>query len=543
MPNKVYVILRECVLTTRGIKPLVLRPTYFPGSVPYLSINALETGEIKEYTFKELANLANESDVLVVWDGSRSGLALMGKTGALGSTIVALTPLGIDSEYLYYFIKSKYDFINKNSTGSGIPHVDANLFFSLEIPFTDLETQREIVKGINKKLEQNRGLLANQDQIVDDLLATTNFKYPKGENAERSLSNFKRTVLLDAFSGRLTDTWRMRNKQQITTAIDGDYQINDSYRKLTSIPNSWTWNALGNIADCKRGRFSARPRNDPQFFGGPYPFIQIGDIKDDGSLINSHKQTLNEEGIKVSKCFSAGTLVIAIVGSSIGNSGMLGYDMYFPDSIVGISVSEAFDSEFVLYYLQLEKENIRSLSYSSGGQPNLKIEFINKYPLPCPPIEEQREIVKKVKILLDTTHDIQLQYSKASALFVDLEKAIIHDAFVNVETDMNQDEIQSILKTLKEIAETDRQKFQKNNSIIRSNMKKQITATSELDIEDVLNLQDGPMSAKDVWDQSKYRGNIDAFYEALKHKKSQSINWEIKDPDSDVPLSILSLKN
>jgi type I restriction enzyme, S subunit len=27
-----------------------------------------------------------------------------------------------------------------------------------------------------------------------------------------------------------------------------------------------------------RGRFSVRPRNDPSYFGGEHPFIQIGDL-------------------------------------------------------------------------------------------------------------------------------------------------------------------------------------------------------------------------------------------------------------------------
>jgi type I restriction enzyme S subunit len=35
---------------------------------------------------------------------------------------------------------------------------------------------------------------------------------------------------------------------------------------------------LEELCDIKRGRFSHRPRNDPAFFGGAYPFIQTGDV-------------------------------------------------------------------------------------------------------------------------------------------------------------------------------------------------------------------------------------------------------------------------
>src|SRR5581483_551202 len=35
---------------------------------------------------------------------------------------------------------------------------------------------------------------------------------------------------------------------------------------------------LEEIAAIERGRFVARPRNDPRFYGGAYPFIQTGDV-------------------------------------------------------------------------------------------------------------------------------------------------------------------------------------------------------------------------------------------------------------------------
>ena len=52
--------------------------------------------------------------------------------------------------------------------------------------------------------------------------------------------------------------------------------------------------------------------------------------------------------------------------------------MYFPDSIVGINVSDYLLNKYLFLYLQKEKENIRNLSYSSGGQPNLKLETAKK---------------------------------------------------------------------------------------------------------------------------------------------------------------------
>ena len=71
--------------------------------------------------------------------------------------------------------------------------------------------------------------------------------------------------------------------------------------------------ALGDVAVLERGRFSPRPRNDPRYYGGDYPFIQTGDIAGCGHRLSEYRQTLNEKGIHVSKKFSAGTIVIAIL--------------------------------------------------------------------------------------------------------------------------------------------------------------------------------------------------------------------------------------
>ena len=42
---------------------------------------------------------------------------------------------------------------------------------------------------------------------------------------------------------------------------------------------------LQSIAVLERGKFSHRPRNDPRFFGGSHPWIQIGEIESAGKVI------------------------------------------------------------------------------------------------------------------------------------------------------------------------------------------------------------------------------------------------------------------
>lgn len=132
---------------------------------------------------------------------------------------------------------------------------------------------------------------------------------------------------------------------------------------------------LGDVALLERGRFSPRPRNDPKYYNGEYPFIQTGDISNSNHRLNKYKQTLNEEGIKVSKCFKTGTIVIAIVGATIGATAILEREVYAPDSVIGITPVEGCCNniflEMVLRFWQ--PELLRMAPESARANINLGI--------------------------------------------------------------------------------------------------------------------------------------------------------------------------
>ncbi|POZ52483.1 restriction endonuclease subunit S [Methylovulum psychrotolerans] len=117
-------------------------------TLPYIDIQAFEEGVIKSWTDGDGCRLCFETDFLMVWDGSRSGLVGKGINGVLGSTLVRIYFPSMVNDYAFYFLQSKYQEINTRAKGSGTPHVDPYLLWNYQFPIPPKNEQHRIVAKI-----------------------------------------------------------------------------------------------------------------------------------------------------------------------------------------------------------------------------------------------------------------------------------------------------------------------------------------------------------------------------------------------------------
>jgi len=66
-----------------------------------------------------------------------------------------------------------------------------------------------------------------------------------------------------------------------------------------------------------------RPRNAPELYGGPYPFVQTAEIMASELYITSHAKTYTEAGLAQSKMWQPGTLCMTIAGENTGRNSTL----------------------------------------------------------------------------------------------------------------------------------------------------------------------------------------------------------------------------
>lgn len=167
----------------KGKKPLVQQSTMDEGFLPYIDIKAFERGIVDHYATVEKSLLCEDGDLLIVCDGSRSGLTGRAIKGVVGSTLSKICADGLDTEYLRYFIQSKYTLLNTKKKGTGTPHLNVEILKKSKLLIPPLEEQKRIVSHIEE-------LFSSLDNAIDTMKKT-----------KEQLAVYRRAVFQEAFDG------------------------------------------------------------------------------------------------------------------------------------------------------------------------------------------------------------------------------------------------------------------------------------------------------------------------------------------------------
>ncbi len=169
----------------------------------------------------------------------------------------------------------------------------------------------------------------------------------------------------------------------------------------------WPTLALEDLASVQRGKFSARPRNDPRYYGGDIPFIQTGDVAKGNGHVTSYSQTLNADGLSVSKLFPKGALAITIA-ANIGDVAEVDFDFACPDSLVVIQPNDGINSDWLRYCITAKKPLLESLA-PQNAQKNINLEALRPLPLDVPSAGEQGKIacvIRAWESAIETTEQL-----------------------------------------------------------------------------------------------------------------------------------------
>jgi type I restriction enzyme, S subunit len=156
---------------------------------------------------------------------------------------------------------------------------------------------------------------------------------------------------------------------------------------------SWPTYPLDQLGFLSRGRSRHRPRDAAHLYGGPFPFVQTGDVKKAPLYLKEYSQTYSEAGLAQSKIWPAGTLCITIA-ANIAETAILDIEACFPDSIIGFNPDpEKTSAKFIKYQFDaLLSGQMRTIS-QGAAQDNLSQAKLLTFEFNIPDLPIQERIV------------------------------------------------------------------------------------------------------------------------------------------------------
>ena len=347
--------------------PMRDKPQEFGGNIPWLRIDEINGKfvdginakfRVSEKTIKDMKlRVYPIGTVLYSCSATVGKCSITKEKLTTNQTFIGIFPKEkIFNEYLYYFLKSRIKELTNLGKGTTIAYISRKKFENLNIIFPELMKQKKLAQKLDHILGE---LEVKKEQILSLI-----------EQNKQRIDFFEKNWI--------------------------NYIISTLIPKK-EIPNGWSLLPLSEICNVERGKFGHRPRNDPAFYGGKYPFIQTGDVARSNGRVSKFSQTLNENGFKVSRMFPKGTVVITIA-ANIGDTAILEFDSCFPDSLIGITpITGKTIAEYVEYALRLYQKDL-TRDASQGTQKNINYDFLKPLLIPIPKtITEQENIVRKIK--------------------------------------------------------------------------------------------------------------------------------------------------
>lgn len=283
--------------------------------------------------------------VAVVKDGAGVGRVTLhpGYSSVIGTLQYLLPKENVLPEYLYYVTKHMH--LEKYYTGATIPH----------IYFKDYKNEKFNLDTIEK-----------QQRIVDILKKTENIIESRQQELQK-LDDLIRARFIELFGDPMTDV------------------------------SKWSASTIGEQFNVSSGGTPATGEK-AYWENGTIPWIG-SNMCQDTMLSENDGKFITEEGYAHSsaKWFHKGTVLVALVGATIGKTALLRFDTTTNQNIAAIDVTQnaAFSSEFVFYHMQMLYSKFMEIG--SGKFKMANQSFIRQLPLICPPIELQEQFAAFVE--------------------------------------------------------------------------------------------------------------------------------------------------
>lgn len=344
-----YVKLKDVCTINMGQSPSSDSYNENGHGVPFFQGNA-DFGERYPVTRKWCSaptKMAAPEDILISVRAPIGAMNYAKEECCIGRGLAALTPNRekVAPEYIFWLLKGKNEELNCKGTGSTFKAIGRNILEETLVPNISLEKQTECAIILEKTY---RVILSRNQQL-------------------QKLDELVKARFIELFGDPMTDV------------------------------SKWSASTIGEQFNVASGGTPATGEK-AYWENGTIPWIG-SNMCQDTMLSENDGKFITEEGYAHSstKWFHKGTVLVALVGATIGKTALLRFDTTTNQNIAAIDVppNAAFSSEFVFYHMQMLYSKFMEIG--SGKFKMANQGFIRQLPLICPPMELQEQFAAFVE--------------------------------------------------------------------------------------------------------------------------------------------------
>lgn len=360
-------------------------------------------------------------------------------------------PEGFSSKFVFYQLRStaiRNEMRQRASTTTNISNISTSNLKEIPLYFPPLPEQRRIVAKIEE-------LFSNLDAGMGELSV-----------AEQQLERYRLSVLQAAVEGRLTADWRRTHDPEPADQLlerileERRAQWEERYRwkrydskgkkppsgwkdrykepespdteDLSAPPEGWIWITLEQLGEWTGGN-TPRRSNDAYWEAGTIPWVSPKDMKSEE--ITDTKDYMTELALQEANASQVGDGSLLFVT----RSGILRHTLPVAIARVQVTINQdlkalqltpSVNSDYLLRWAQGKNQAIRLDCMKHGTTvQSIKSKALYRYPVPLPPLAEQKQIVAEVERLLSVADDASATTKQEQTRAERLRQSILKQAF------------------------------------------------------------------------------------------------------------------
>jgi type I restriction enzyme S subunit len=336
---------------------------YYGGDIPWVKSGELNDNYIfrseEKITLlglqKSSAKIFPKDTLLIALYGATAGkTAILKIEASTNQAICAIFPVNdsFDSVFLQYYLIHVRPKILGARSGRAQPNISQRVLSSLEVVLPPIPEQRAIA----------RSLRAVQDAREARL-------------RELALERERKAALME---------------QLFTRGTRGEAT---KMTEIGEMPESWTTQELGNIAEIQSG--GTPLRSHLEYYNGTINWVKTLDLND--GIVSSTEEKITDLGYQAirGKIRPVDSVMVAMYGGAgtVGKSGILSIPATTNQAVCCIEPNpKKFDSFYLLDYLIHIRANWMRYAIGTRKDPNISKGIIESMEIPLPPLDEQNEI-------------------------------------------------------------------------------------------------------------------------------------------------------